>query len=208
MVNHSTGAHQEEQGAIPVEEQLVAMPTSPFGGLHEVGDPGAQPMSSAETTVHDDAEMGGDPSSVGLRSAMEQTVGASSVLELQSSGALSRSLGQRAPPPVATVEEIKEIHRERTPSPWLVQKVIRHGNQFETIEEDAADAEIGRLRADLSAMMTRIEVRSCQNRLVLTIHGMLQNVLVYCRMWQGSPNSGDDSLKRSPASRKKMNNCK
>jgi hypothetical protein len=36
--------------------------------------------------------------------------------------------------------------------------VIRRGNQFEVLEEDVADAEIRRLRADLTAMMTRIEV--------------------------------------------------
>lgn len=102
-------------------------------------------MSSAEAAARDDTEVEGNSSSVGLGSAMGQALGASSVPEPQSSRALSQSMGRRAPPPMVAVEEIEEIRRERMPPPQLVRTVICHGNQFETVEEEAADAEIGRL---------------------------------------------------------------
>lgn len=74
--------------------------------------------------------------------------------------------------------------------------MIDRGNQFEAVEENTADTEIGRLRADLSAMMTRIEVHANQSKLAFPVCDMLLNILFWYRTWQGSLSSDGTSLSR------------
>jgi hypothetical protein len=54
--------------------------------------------------------------------------------------------------------EVKEIMREPALPPQLLHTVIQRGKEFEMLEEGEASVEMKRLRADLSAMMGRIEV--------------------------------------------------
>ena len=60
--------------------------------------------------------------------------------------------------PVA-ITEIEEIVWEPTPPPQLLRTVIQRGEEFEMLEEVEASAETKMLRADLSSMIGRIEVR-------------------------------------------------
>lgn len=143
----------------PVED-VGTVSTSPGGGLHERGDPGLPEEShvgqgASEPSATADTAVGAVPSSP------SGVVPSAPIIELPASmsvgaGDQARSPPRAAAPPPAVV--VEEIARAPTPEPQLVRMVIRRGNQFEVLEEDVADAEIRRLRADLTAMMTRIEV--------------------------------------------------
>lgn len=54
--------------------------------------------------------------------------------------------------------QVEEIPREPAQPPQLLRLVIRRGDEFGMLEEEEATAEVKRLRADLSAMVGRIEV--------------------------------------------------
>ena len=54
--------------------------------------------------------------------------------------------------------EVEEIVREPSQPPQVLRMVIRHGDEFNMLEEEEASIEMKRLRADLSAMIGRIEV--------------------------------------------------
>lgn len=71
-VNRRVEAHREEPVTALVAEQPVAVPMSPLGGLHEVGDPGAQPVSSAKAVACTNTEVLGGPSPVELGCAIER----------------------------------------------------------------------------------------------------------------------------------------
>jgi len=58
----------------------------------------------------------------------------------------------------AVAIEIEEIVREPTPPPQLICTVIQRGKEFEMFEEREASVETKKLRADLTSMMSRIEV--------------------------------------------------
>lgn len=125
-VNQSEETRPEEPVAAPVVEQPVSVPMSPLGGLHEVGDPGTQPVSIAEVTTRTDADVSGGPSLVELGGAAAHALGAYNVPDSQrnlvGSGALSQPVPRQAPPLVAIVEETEEICHEGTPPPsWFAR---------------------------------------------------------------------------------------
>lgn len=80
-VNQSAGAHPDEAVIPPVVEQSVAAPMLPLGRLHEVGDPGAQPVSSAEVAARIEAKVSRGPSPTELGDAAARALGASDVPE-------------------------------------------------------------------------------------------------------------------------------
>jgi hypothetical protein len=55
------------------------------------------------------------------------------------------------------VVQVEEIPQEPAQPPQLLRTVIRRGDEFGMLEEEVT-AEMKRLRADLSAMVGRIEV--------------------------------------------------
>ena len=59
--------------------------------------------------------------------------------------------------PAAAIE-VEEIVQEPTPPPQLLRTVIQRGKEFEVLEEGEASVETKRLKDDLSAMVSRIEV--------------------------------------------------
>ena len=64
---------------------------------------------------------------------------------------------RRAPLRLAVVE-VEEIVREPAQPPQVLRTVIRRGDEFDMLEEGEASVETKRLRANLSAMIGRIEV--------------------------------------------------
>jgi hypothetical protein len=54
--------------------------------------------------------------------------------------------------------EVEEIPREPARPPQVFRTVLRHGDEFDMLEEEEASAEVNWLRTNLSAMMAQIEV--------------------------------------------------
>jgi len=69
--------------------------------------------------------------------------------------------------------EIKEIVREHTLPPQLIRTVIPHGKEFEMSEEGEASIDTKKLRADLTSMMSRIEVSLKRSYLSFKEHSLL-----------------------------------
>lgn len=170
-------------------EQPDAVPTPPGGGLHDYGDPGL----SEEFNTGQDA-----PGSSTAPSATAEAAPSSPAVILPAPAVVDAGERVRSPPrpaslPPATAA-VEEVEREGTPPPQLVRTVIRRGNQFEVLEEDVADAETRRLRADLATMMARIEVSggclACFDCCPLAPHNLRYVVECGCRLRAASSPAG------------------
>ena len=150
-----------EPTAPAMEEPSTTGPISPGGGLHDEGDPGVEELSGG--LGGEGMETTGDASSsttLGLPMVAEQAPSAvpPTVGEVLGRFGQARRQPRRAPLLAAPVE-IKAIVWEPTPPPQLLRTVIQRGEEFEMLEEVEASAETKMLRADLSSMIGRIEVR-------------------------------------------------
>lgn len=116
-------------------EQPDVAPTSPFGGVDDVGDPSAPGESSTKAMAQDEANMSMGPSPIGL---VEQALGPPSVPQPRGSRAGGSVQLQRVPrdvpPLLAAVEEVEEIERKATPPPQLVRIAIHRGDELEMLD--------------------------------------------------------------------------